>query len=557
VQLFVSRAQIAVPEFELVDENARAVADTCRRLDGLPLGLELAAARLRAMGVEALAQRLAQRVQSLGQLQRSGDGRQHTLVDLVRWSYDLLDAEAQQVFAQLAVFAGGFDLDAVEAVCRTGGGDGHRDTVDIVADLVQKSMVVLVDRSVPRYRLLEPLREFALDRLVEDGTLLAVEHRHVEWFVGLAERGALGIDTPDEARWSARLDRDFDNFRAAFQCASRMEDTDRALRLVAALRELSFRRVKYELTAWADVAARLPGSEEHAAYPTVVAMSAYGRWVVGDIHTAIRRARAALDAELGEESTTGLAERVLGNALFYISEPDEALRWMDQMLRSARVAGDPARLAHALYMQSVAQTSVGDTVRGAVLAGEARGVASSAGSGTALAQASYALGLALEGTDQSEALAHLEESARLARSAGNRWVEAFALTEVHWLRARRGEHITALAGFGDVVRTWYRGGDWANQWLSLRRVFGVLVDVGDLEAGAVLYGALKAAGTAHALPFEPADAERLDHIVDDVRSLLGAAAFDEAVGRGASMTDSAIVEYVIDRIDDLAGERCR
>ena len=204
-------------------------------------------------------------------------------------------------------------------------------------------------------------------------------------------------------------------------------------------------------------------------------------------------------------------------------------------------------------MRSVAQTSIGDTVRGAVLAGEARAAAESVGSGTALAQAGYALGLALEGTDQDEALGHLETAARFAAAAGNRWIEAFALTEVHSLRARRGEHVAGLAGFGEVVRTWYRGGDWANQWLSLRHVFGVLVDLGAFEVAAVLHGALTGAGAAHALPFEPADAQRLDAIVVDLRSLLGNAYFVAAVGRGASMTDSEIVEYLIDQIDELAG----
>jgi predicted ATPase/DNA-binding SARP family transcriptional activator len=553
VELFVSRAQISVPEFELREDNAHSVAEICRRLDGLPLGLELAAARLRSLGVQTLADRLAQRVQSLGQRQRSGDGRHHTLLDLVRWSYDLLDPHARSIFAQLAVFAGGFELDAVDAVCRARDGDRARDTVEALSDLVEKSMVVVVDRDVPRYRQLEPLREFALDRLVEDGSLDEVEDRHLEWFVGLAERGAIGIDTRDEARWSARLDGNLDNFRAAFQFAARIGDADRALRLVAALRELSFRRVKYEVTTWAGTAAAIPGADEHPAYATALAMDGYGHWVRGDLDAAIRLARAALDIEAADTSTSGLPERVLGNAIFYLGEPAEALQWMHQMLQSARNARDPARLAHALYMQSVAQTSLGDTVRGAVLAGEARAAADAAGSATALSQASYALGLALEGTDQEEALGHLDAAARLAASAGNRWVETFALTEVHWLRARRGEHAAALAGFGDIVKTWHRGGDWANQWLSLRRLFGVLVDIGALEAGTVLYGALKAAGAAHALPFEPADAERLDGIVDDLRSLLGSASFEEAVRRGASMTDSEIVEYVIEQIDDLRG----
>jgi tetratricopeptide (TPR) repeat protein len=546
-----------VPQFELNEQNARSVADICRRLDGIPLAVELAAARLRVLGVDALAERLAQRVQSLGQLQRSSDGRHRTLVDLVRWSYDLLDPRSQHVFAQLAVFAGGFDLDAVDAVCEVErDGDPLTDTIDVLADLVEKSMVILVDRHVPRYRLLEPLREFALDRLTQDGALEAVEQRHLAWYLALAELGAKGLDTPRESTWSPQLDRNKDNFRAAFTYAIRTADVDAAIRLTVALRELGFRRVQYEVTAWADIVTDLPAAQGHPLHPTAVAVSAYGRWVRGDLDESIRLALEALEAlgatEPGEPAS-GLPERVLANSQFYLGNRDEALMWMDRMMRSARLAGDQPRLAHALYMCSVAQTSVGDTVRGAVLAGEARAAADAVGSGTALAQASYALGLALEGTDQDEALEHLETAARLAAAAGNRWVEAFALTEVHWIRARRGEHVAGLTGFGDVVRTWYRGSDWANQWLSLRRVFGVLVDLGAFDAAAVLYGALTSAGAAHALPFEPTDAQRLDDIVVDLRSLLGGAAFADAVRRGASMSDSEIVEHVIERIDELAG----
>jgi predicted ATPase len=545
VQLFVSRAKTAVADFELNADNAADVAEICRRLDGLPLAVELAAARLRALSVRALAERLVQRVQSLGQTQRSADGRLRSLAELVRWSYDLLEPAAQRVFEELAVFAGGFELDAVDAVC-TAHDDGAVDTVDVLADLVDRSMVVVVDRRAPRYRLLEPLREFALDRLVDDGTLATVEARHLDWFLSLAEQGAAGLDTAAEAEWSDRLDRNFDNFRAAFQCATRAGDADKALRLVVALRELCFRRVHYEVAAWADAATGLPTAVAHTLHPVGLAIRGYGDWVRGDLDAAIRIAHRAVGHGDG---TGGLAERVLGNAYFYKGDPVHALQWMEKMLAVARAGGNPAALAHALYMRSVAYTSLGDTVRGAVLAGEARAAADSAGSLTARAQASYALGLALEGTAPAEALEHLELAADLAAAGGNRWVEAFALTEVHWLRARGGEHVAALAGFADVVRTWSRGGDWANQWLSLRRVFGVFVDIGALEAGAVLYGSLAAVGAAHALPFEPADAQRLSGIVDELRSLLGPAAFADAVRRGASMKDTEIVEYVIDRIE--------
>ena len=269
---------------------------------------------------------------------------------------------------------------------------------------------------------------------------------------------------------------------------------------------------------------------------------------------AIEIAQNAVDGAVGakgKQSDTVLPERVLGNALFYLARTDEALLWMDRMVELARRSDSDSRLAHALYMRSVAETSVGNPVRAAVLAGEAKAAGAASGSPTARAQADYALGLALEGTDPESALSHLERAGSLAAAASNRWIEAFALTEVHWLRAQNGDPMTGLAGYVDIVDTWYRGGDWANQWLSLRRVLGILVDIGSYEPAAVLHGALTAVGAAQAMPFEPDDADELTRSVDQLRSGLGPLAFAEAVRRGAAMDDPEIVIFVKREIRDI------
>lgn len=550
VKLFLARAVAAAPGFVLADDNALAVADICRRLDGLPLGLELAAARLRTMDIHSLARQLHQRTDILGQTQRGADGRQRTLHHLVEWSYDLLDPAEQAVFEQLSLFAGGFDLSAAEAVVRLE--PGHISPVAHLASLVDKSMVLLDDASLPRYRLLEPIREFALDRLGHRMIVEATESRHLHWYRDLAERGSVGLDGLDETIWSDALDRDFDNLRAAHQTALRHDDADSALRLVAALREFAFRRIRYELISWADASTALPSATGHVQRTTVLAVSAYGRFVHGDMERAIALAHDALATGVDEpHSTSGLPERVLGNALFYMQRSDEALQWMERMLQSAQQSGNGGRVTHALYMQSVAHTSIGDGIRGAVLAGEANAAARQASSPTAHAQADYALGLALERTDAGEARALLERAGSVAGAAGNRWIEAFALTEVHWLQARRGEHLEALIGFGQVVDTWYRGGDWANQWLSLRHVLGLLLDLGAYDAAAVLHGALTATGAANALPFEPADAERLAQEAAQLLTLLGRDDFTVAVNQGTTMRNSQIVNFVKEKIATL------
>ncbi len=554
VELFVNRASAASPGFALTNGNAASVADICRRLDGLPLALELAAARLRTMGVEALATRLRQRTEMLGQTQRGADGRQRGLHDIVRWSHDLLAPEERQVFEQLAVFARGFDLAAAEAVCNIEG--GTMPVLDHIVSLVDKSMVLLVDPGGSRYQLLEPLREFGLDRLRENRALEATEDRHLKWFLNLAERGEIGLDSPDEASWSANLDRNYDNLRAAHLTALRREDADCALRLVASLREFAFRRVNYEITSWADAAIALGDAKGNPHLPTVMAVSAYGRFVQGDTKTAIELAHQALETSGSPElSESGLPERVLGNAYFYHERIEEGLDWMNRMQLSAGRAGSSGRIAHGMYMRSVAQTSVGDEIRGAVLAGEARAAANTVGSLTADAEADYALGLALEHTAPDEALALLERASVVAAEAGNRWLEAFALTEVHSLKATQGEHLVSLAGYADVVETWHRGGDWANQWLSLRRILGILVELGSFEAAAVLHGALTAVGAAQALPFVPANAERLSQGLDDIQKQLGPAAFAGAVRRGTSMRDRDIVNFVQEQIASLTDER--
>ena len=550
-QLLLERATAASPGFALTDANAPVVAELCRRLDGLPLALELAAARLRSLGPENIVERLGTRSHLLDAGPHAIDVRHRTLRDTIGWSYELLNTAERTLFNQLSVFAGSFDLPAVEAVCGLGADQGAEratDVVDVLVALVDKSMVQVIPD--PRYQLLETLREYGREQLEDVGGVEAVGARHLRWFVDLAERAGEGMAGPDEAMWSRQIEADFDNFRAAHAWAVHSGDVDAALRLVAGLREYAFRRIRYELTSWAATAATLPGAPEHPLYAVVLATVAYGHFVRGELANAIEVGHQAVAASSRCDSS-GLAERTLGNALFYLGRVDEALAWMDQVVASAHASGSSARLAHALYMRSVAETSVGRTVRGAVLAGEAQAAARTSLSPTASAQADYALGLALEGTEPAESLQLLRHAAITAATAGNRWVEAFAATEVWWLEARTGELRQALTGSGAVIDTWQRGGDWANLWLSLRHVVGLLQQIGDDRAAAVLHGALDAAGATHALPFEPSDAEHLTDIVEQLRTQLGSETFERAATDGSAMPEPELIAYIQERITAL------
>ncbi|TVR21746.1 MAG: helix-turn-helix domain-containing protein [Ilumatobacter sp.] len=550
-QLFVERAAAARPGFELDERCAPAVAEICRRLDGLPLAIELAAARVRTMGPEALAARLDQRFSLLGGGRRGVDERHHTLRGVVEWSYDLLDPVEQEAFVQLSVFAGSFGLSAAEAVCRVGDGGS---TLTAIVDLVDKSMLRLDDPDEPRYVVLETMREFGQERLGATEELRALEERHRSWYLRLATEAEVCLDTADEGMWTDRLDREIDNIRAAHASAVRAGDLDVASGLVVALHEYSFRRIRYEVAGFAETTMAMPGFRGSPTAPVVAGVAAYGRWVRGDLESAIELATSALEQhELTDAPSYGLLERVLGNATFYEGRIDEALVWLDRMVDAAHASGRPAQLAHALYMSSVARTSVGRHDLGVAFAEDAAEAATSAGSPTALAEAAYARGLALRSSDTTESEAHLRRSAELGERAGNRWIRAFALTEVHWLNARHGNLAEGLAGYAEVIDTWHRGGDWANLWLSLRHVFGIMTQLGHHEAAAVVHGALVAAGAAYALPFEPADAERLEHHVGQLRRVLGPAPFATAVRRGTAMSDSEIVAYVQAEIAQVTG----
>ena len=342
VQLFAERAVEARPGFRLDDRTLAPVVEICRRLDGLPLAIELAAARMRSIGVEALAARLDQRFSLLAGQRVGVDPRHRSLPALVEWSYELLDPVDQEAFTHLSAFAGSFDLDAAEAVCCPAGA-GRGASARVVIDLVDKSMVQLVDPDEPRYRLLETLRDFGQERLRNAGSLAPVEERHREWFLDVADRAAVELDSADEGRWAARIDRDLDNLRTAHGSAVRAGDLAVAAGLVASLREYSFRRVRYEIAGWAETTMQMEGFERSPAAPTVLGVAAYGRWVRGDLETAMSFSHRSITVAgtVGAPSS-GLAERVLGNALFFSGETQEALRWMERMVAAAEASGSPA-----------------------------------------------------------------------------------------------------------------------------------------------------------------------------------------------------------------------
>jgi len=235
VRLFVERAQAVQPGFLLSDMNASVVADICRRVDGIPLALELAAACVRMLSVERIATRLDDRFALLRCGDRTALPRQQTLRALIDWSYDLLDGDERVLFGRLAVFAGGFTLESVQSVCATSEIEKPRD-FELLTQLVEKSLV-LVDIDAERYRLLETIRQYAVERLDDANEADELRTRHFAFFLAFVERARPELIGQHQARWLALLDVEQDNILAAHAWAVHAPDgAQRGLRLISAVK---------------------------------------------------------------------------------------------------------------------------------------------------------------------------------------------------------------------------------------------------------------------------------------------------------------------------------
>jgi predicted ATPase/class 3 adenylate cyclase/DNA-binding CsgD family transcriptional regulator len=264
-RLFIDRARAAEPTFTLADENARALAEICTRLDGIPLAIELAAARTRLLAMDEIAAGLSDRFHLLTGGARSALPRQRTLEASVDWSHNMLDDAERAVFRRLAVFAGSFTFDGAEAVC-TGDSITPELMLDLLGRLVDRSLVQVVYEAgrETRYRLLETIRDYARRRLTDTGEAEAIRDRHLDYYVTFTSHVASGLEGPDLIAWLGRVDSELDNLRAALDWSSRSSGPERGQRLVGPLTlywfarsELSIGRARLEASLTETAAAGL------------------------------------------------------------------------------------------------------------------------------------------------------------------------------------------------------------------------------------------------------------------------------------------------------------
>jgi predicted ATPase/DNA-binding SARP family transcriptional activator len=540
VALFCRRAAAATPAFALTDDNATAVTEICRRLDGLPLALELAATRVRSLPPAEIADRLERRLQFLRSRQSTLVERHRTLASAVDWSYRLLTPGEQAVFDRCSVFMGSFTIAAAVAVV----GASEPEVVDDVSGLVDKSMLVAhTDRTPVRFSMLETLRTYGRERLAERGEALHAGAAHADYHVEFAEAADAGLRGADEGAWAQELAASFDDLRSAHQWAL-VHGPELAMRLSAALFVYGEAGAPSEVPAWAGRAAGV--TTQDPLLPVVLAAAAGTRFS-GDLTHAAAHARRALCAVAENDPARRYPLCALADIALFEGRLIDAVQLYTTQADLAEAAGDTYFAAYATANSSLPHTYQGDIRAAVQLADRAKQLGTAIANPTTLAWADYALAEALLEEQPDQARLALDSAVAHARIARNRFVLGVILISAGSLHTRHGDSTHAAVLLGEAIDHWSQAGNWTQQWITIRHVIDLLVRLGVHEDAAVLYGALTESTTA-TKAYGP-DATRLRSHADTLRTELGAQRYSAAVERGVASRDDEVIQIARAQID--------
>ena len=511
-RLFVERARAASPAFALTTENAGAVAAICWRLAGLPLALELAAARVRLLSPASLLMRL-DRALSTGWT-RDLPERQRTMSATLDWSHDLLCKSERMLFRRLSIFYGGFTLGAAEAV---GAADdlGTEAVLDLLGELVDQSLVT-VQRSTEggevRYGMLEPVRQYAHEKLEESGEAGVVGRSHASFFLALAERAYPELMGARQVDWLERLDQDHGNLMAAVSWALDTGDAETAARLGLAL------------------------------------------WLFWMIRGYQREGRRWMEALLAFDLSPALRAKVLvsvASLAYGYGDYEWCERYSEESLELSRQLGDTLRVAWAEFGLGVASLSKADHESATPHLQESLRSFREIGEDFGVARATICLGMvALMRGNLSRATEAFEEGLTVARRIGDKTGACITLYNLAQVFLSRGDHDHAATLFEEGVTLSEQVADRANVAYCLEGLATVAGAQGKAERSARLFGAaeglLEVLGAPVYTYYKP-DPSLYERTVHATRSRLGEAAFEEARERGRAMTSEQAVEYALGR----------
>lgn len=514
VKLFIARATAVQPDFAVTNANAPAVAQICSRLDGIPLAIELAAARVRVLGVEQIAARLNDRFRLLRGGSRFGLPHQQTLQALIDWSYDLLSEPERAIFRRLGVFVGGRTLEALEKVC-SGNGVEDYEVLDLLQQLVDKSLVMVERDSAGqlRYTIIESVWQYAREKLEATDEMTAVRDRHLYYFLNLAEKAAPEFEGPNQAIWLDRFYVEQFNFRSAFEWALRSERIVKGMQLVVALQR--------------------------------------GIEVRGNLTAALQFVRQALDHPAGKEPTEIRAKtyEAAGRFAWALDEYAEARQAYMEAIAIYETLGDKVAIAFNRALASFIDR--GDRKLAEAEAGflQAIEVAKESGDERLLAIGMSGLGsIFLDRGDMVTAQKHKEVSLEIYRRLGDHWVTGLILWGAARVAIAQGDGTAA----NDMISEWAQiTRKLGNQWLA-----GYVVDTaaevallnGQLEQSARFFGAGEALREHFAMLLSPTEQKEHDAAVARLKELLPAEALTVAWSSGRELSAK-------DALNEAAGER--
>ena len=589
VQLFVERAQAVKADFAVTDENAPVVAEICHRLDGLPLAIELAAARAQLLSPPRLLAQLDRRLKVLTGGARDLAPRQQTLRNTVAWSYDLLDADARQLFARLAVFVSGWTLEAAQAVCNAEN-DLPMDVLDGLGVLMDNSLLKQSDaQGEPCFAMLETIREYALEKLGESGELQVMRDRHLDYFLSFAEAGAPYIQSGETA-WLDRLESEFDNVRAAWEHALAC-DADLALRLALAIEWFWVLRGRLqEGRAWANrllpFAEAWGANRQRAQALRMAGILASG---TGDDEVARPLLEAALATARasGDQPALAFTLHNLGSVYAEIGKVSEGRACYEECLALYRAMDDTWGVGHATGALAGLAWSTGDAASARALFERALSIYRSLGDKRGIRSATSALGkMAYRAGDYASARALLEQSLSLARNQRDTFATEGALCALGELARLEGDYARAgalytealhldremlgtyrqpevLCNLGYVAlheRDYARARALFQESLALNRQGGLAAGIlpcvtgcaglvgatGQPQAAARLLGAVESSLRALGLVMDAPERMEYDRIVEAARAQLDEATFQAAWAKGQAMTLEQAVVYALE-----------
>ncbi len=495
IGLFVERARAANSGFRITPQNANAVLEICLRLDGIPLAIELAAARVRMLSVEQIAARLDDRFRLLTGGSRAALPRQQTLRALVAWSHALLQDTERVLFRRLSAFAGGWTLDAAEAVCAGDGLDAY-DVLDLTIQLVDKSLIIADELDgQERYRMLETIREYARETLAESGEAEAVRDLHLEFFLGLAERS---LPADYDPAVLAILAREQDNLRAALRFAIDSNDTDRALRLAGGLWDFwSVRGYYSEGRAWLSEILAMSAVKTTISSARARALQTAGH--LANCQADYVSASAVLNESrevaqaLGDDPTLAASLHLLGNTASGRGELTRASEYYAQARQLNRRAGSRgAEILNLLQMANIA-LELDDIDEARSLGLETVGASRERGQRWGIARGTYVLGrVALADNDVSGAQRLLEQSLDIQVALPDQQGRIRTLSALARVAAAMGESETARQRYAESLRV-------ARESFQLLEIARSLEGMAELDAATNFVGALQLVGAAGAL----------------------------------------------------------